>query len=264
MATKTNYLQNAELLREIHKSKVTYCSYLNREDADYDVIISSFDEVTPENMEKWAQEKQDAHRRTLRSAYIKKHKKRHGKDYDAIQGDPVDPADLVYRLMTWDHIPDLPEGVTKPKDKKRILPFPPFKHFKLVDGEFVEVCRSHWQGGIQNGWFSEDHGKLTNNLGQAFMLLVKRYGRRGNWRGYTYNDEMQAEGLVALCNGALKFDESRSSNPFAYYTVTVQNAFTKVLNAEKKQANTKDDLRESAGIMPSSSRQSDNAGYGRA
>ena len=36
---RVNYLNNRDLMAEIHKSKNTYCSYVDPEDAHYDVIV---------------------------------------------------------------------------------------------------------------------------------------------------------------------------------------------------------------------------------
>ena len=68
-----------------------------------------------------------------------------------------------------------------------------------------------------NGSFSCEHGKITNSLAMMFMKLCERYGTRANWRGYTYNDEMQSQALMQLSQIGLQFDESKSENPFAYY-----------------------------------------------
>ena len=92
-----------------------------------------------------------------------------------------------------------------------------------------------------------------------FIKLCQRYGTRSNWRGYTYNDEMQGQALLQLSQIGLQFDESKSQNPFAYYTATITNSFTRVLNMEKKNQNLRDDLLEQAGAMPSLTRQMKNS-----
>ena len=96
---------------------------------------------------------------------------------------------------------------------------------------------------------------MTNELAKMYMKLVERYGTRGNWRGYTYNDEMQASALLQLSQIGLQFDESKSQNPFAYYTAAITNSFTRVLNLEKKGQNIRDDILEQHGLNPSYTRQ---------
>ena len=91
-----------------------------------------------------------------------------------------------------------------------------------------------------------------------FMKLCERYATRSNWRGYTYNDEMRSTALLQLAQIGLQFDESKSQNPFAYYTAAITNSFTRVLNLEKKNQIIRDDILEEAGLMPSFTRQTEN------
>ena len=42
---KKNYLNNRDLLKEIHRSKNSYCSYLNQEDSQYDIILPSIEKI---------------------------------------------------------------------------------------------------------------------------------------------------------------------------------------------------------------------------
>ena len=128
----------------------------------------------------------------------------------------------------------------------------------LVQDKLVCVGKSHWVGGMNNGHFSVDHGKMTNQLAMMYMKLCERYGTRANWRGYTYNDEMQSQALMQLSQIGLQFDESKSDNPFAYYTAAITNSFTRILNIEKKNQSIRDDLLEFNGMMPSFTRQNEN------
>jgi len=116
--------------------------------------------------------------------------------------------------------------------------------------KIVCVGKSHWTGGMKNGHFSVDHGKMTNKLALMYMKLCERYGTRSNWRGYTYNDEMQSQALMQLSQIGLQFDESKSDNPFAYYTAAITNSFTRILNIEKKNQNIRDDIMEMNGMLP--------------
>jgi len=42
---KVNYLNNKDILAEIHKSKNTFCSYTDNSYADYDIILPSIEKV---------------------------------------------------------------------------------------------------------------------------------------------------------------------------------------------------------------------------
>lgn len=177
-----------------------------------------------------------------------------------IDPDSIDVADLVFRVHTFTHIPD--DLRRKPKPKKEAdfykrLNFPPFKHYAFVNGKITEVVRSHWKGDLATGRMSKRGGRLTPNLGMMFLKLAERYSHRSNWRNYTYVDEMRGNSLLQLTNIGLQFDESKSDNPFAYYTTSVKNGFTRVLNTEKKNQDMRDDILIQHGHLPSYGRQLD-------
>jgi hypothetical protein len=47
---KHNYLNNKDILKEIHKSKTTYCSYTQPEFADYDIIVTDLKKINKANI----------------------------------------------------------------------------------------------------------------------------------------------------------------------------------------------------------------------
>ena len=238
-----NYLNNKDMLAEIHKSKATYCSFLTDEDQEYDVILASVDKI---NIRTVAQAKRERAKRLS---------KRTG---ETIKPQNFDKHDVVFRIMTFDHVPNQ-NRKAKPKtiaDAKAKVNFPPFQHWRYnEDGDLMCVAKSHWRDGLSNGKFSTDHGKMTTKLAKMFLLLTQRYGTRGNWRGYTYNDEMQGQALMQLSQIGLQFDESKSDNPFAYYTAAITNSFTRILNVEKKNQSLRDDILQENGMTPSHTRQ---------
>ena len=270
---KTNYLNNRDILKEIHLSKKNYCSYINPDlDHQYDIILPSVSKIN---------QKTTAEARRNRADRIKRE-----------TGEIVDPkkipnTDIVFRIMTWEHIPMAPKKITKAAAKKRKLEellelddaveddplaglvdevildpahmrvnFPPFFHYRVdASKEPFLVGKSHWRGDLQTGEFSKDHGEMTRTLARMFMKLCERYATRSNWRGYTYNEEMRGQALLQLSQIGLQFDESKSQNPFAYYTAAITNSFTRILNIEKKMQNIRDDILEMNGLNPSWTRQ---------
>jgi len=277
---KVNYLNNRDILKEIHLSKNTYCWYKDRvNDHQYDIILPSLSKI---NQRTIAEARRNRADRLKRETGVEQNEKK------------IPHTDLVFRITCWDHIPLAPKKVPKTQAKKKKiedilefddpietddgldevladapvqdttkmrLNFPPFEHYRLDDEKNPQlVGRSHWKGDLQTGEFSKDHGTMTKKLALMFMKLCERYATRSNWRGYTYNEEMRGQALLQLSQIGLQFDESKSQNPFAYYTAAITNSFTRILNIEKKMQNIRDDILEINGLNPSWTRQ--NAGTG--
>jgi len=271
-APRVNYLNNRDILKEIHLSKNTYCSFLDRvTDHQFDMILPSVDKINQKTVAEARRVRADRHKRET--------------------GEVIDPkkipnTEVVFRVMTWEHIPMAPKKVPKTAAKKKKIEdildlddvtedpladlvedivlnpthmrvnFPPFWHYRLDENKMpVLVGKSHWRGELETGEFSKDHGNMTRKLATMFMKLCERYATRSNWRGYTYNEEMRGQALLQLSQIGLQFDESKSQNPFAYYTAAITNSFTRILNIEKKNQNIRDDILEMNGLNPSWTRQ---------
>ena len=243
LVPKVKYLNNKELLSAIHESKCTFCEFVDKKYSSYDIIVSDLSSVTLDVLEA-ARQKKIA---TIMAEDKKAKVVTPNLDHIVI-------SDVTVRLMTFEHIPLNPEktGKTKTVAERHIrCNFPPFQHWIWENDEWHCVGRSHWK----NGEFNLRGGKTTNRLAMMWMKLVERYGHRGNWRGYTYVDEMKAQALVQLSQVGLQFDESKSSNPFAYLTSCVHTSFLKILNLEKRSQSIRDDLLIMHGATPSMTRQ---------
>lgn len=257
---KINYLNNKDMLKEIHASKNTFCDYINPKYGDYDVIVEDVNDIFTQEVQDKAKASRAA--RIAAMAYevalqnagvVTKADKPRLADYK-VKPDTIPVDDLIFRVITFEHIPLAPGRKKNPKspaDSHVKLNFPPFKHYVIENHSAKEVGRSH----TKKGKFSIDHGTITNKLANMFTLMVNRYGQRGNWRGYTYIDEMKGHALLQLTQIGLQFNEYKSDNPFSYYTAIVSNSFTRVYNLEKKHQDLRDDLLIDSGANPSFSRQ---------
>jgi len=279
-----NYLNNKDILKEIHESKNSYCYFTKKEYHRYDLIIDkpelSLEESlpflsTPENIQQAKETR--ATRLSIETG-------------EKVSPDSINTEDLVFRVMTWDHIPvaqKQPRKTVKKKTAKDIIAFeeddieadifsdledvttkgevddmvhvkvnfPPFQHFVIENDQPSCVGKSHWQGDLVNGSFNKDHGQITNKLARMYIMLCEKYAMKFNWRGYTYNDEMRNSAILQLTYVGLRFNEAKSANPFAYYTAAITNSFCRVLNTEKRNQNIRDDILEMNGLNPSYSRQ---------
>jgi hypothetical protein len=252
---KIKYLTNKDLLREIHLSKNTYCSFTKPEYHDYDIILPNLDKI---NIRTIAEAKRNRAAKLSKQAHMAaqeaQNKKLPSKEFD-VDYKKVEKNDLIFRIMTFDHIPLAPgrkKTLKNTADSHDKVNFPPFQHWKFDDQDnLVCVGKSHWIGGMKTGKFSKDHGQMTDNLARMFLKLCERYATRGNVRGYTYNDEMKGQAILQLTQIGLQFDESKSDNPFAYYTAAVTNSFVRIINIEKRNQNIRDDILEINGMNPS-------------
>lgn len=259
-AKKVNYLNNKDMLKEIHKSKSTFCEFVSQEYSDYDVIVETLGDIFLNE----TQEKGRVARAARLSAVayenalvvagdVAKVNRPRLSEYK-IKPDIIPIEDLVYRVLGFDHIPESPGRKKSPKstaDSHTKLNFYPFKHYIIVNNVAKEVGRSH----TKKGKFSIEHGSITNKLAKMFILMVNKYGQRGNWRSYTYIDEMKGQALLQLTQMGLQFDEYKSDNPFSYYTSSISNSFTRIFNLEKKNQDLRDDLLVDSGATPSFTRQ---------
>ena len=255
---KVNYLNNRDLLAEIHKSKNTFCSYTDDDFNQFDIILPTIEKV---NIRTIAEAKRNRAKRIGQKAY--EQRKANGEKIKQseceIDYKKINKTDVIFRIMTYDHIPDDKGRKKKPKtvaDTKEKLNFPPFQHYKFNEAnDLVCIGKSHWVGGMDNGYFDKTCGQATEKLAMMWMKLCERYATRGNVRGYTYNDEMKGQAILQLAQIGLQFDESKSNNPFAYYTAAVTNSFVRIINIEKRNQNIRDDILEMNHMNPSFTRQ---------
>ncbi len=263
MAKRVNYLNNKDMLAEIHKSKNNFCYYIDQKKYNqFDIILLDIIDINQETIQT-AKETQAKRIKDATVIKLKAEKKNVRATDVIVEPDSIPLEDLVFRVMTFDHIPKDPTRKRTPKtvaDHHVKLPFPPFKHYAYIDNELTEVGRSHWKGGLKNGKFEivrglGTRGQITDKLALMYLKLVERYSMRSNWRGYTYVDDMRGQALLQLSQIGLQFDESKSQNPFAYYTAAITNSFTRILNVEKRNQNIRDDMLQQAGAMPSFTRQ---------
>jgi hypothetical protein len=285
---KVNYLNNKDILKQIHESKTSYCSFTNKDYHRYDLIIDKPTESIEQSLEYAFSPEQIQQAKEVRAARL---------SYELgekILPESIQQTDLVFRVMTWDHIPvavkqprktvvkksakdlilfddhegldafaDLEDPVTKVEVDDMVhvkVNFPPFQHFKLDENNsFICVGKSHWKGDLQTGEFSKEHGKITDKLARMYIMLCEKYAMKFNWRGYTYNDEMRGAAILQLTYVGLRFNEAKSANPFAYYTAAITNSFCRVLNTEKRVQHIRDDILEANGLAPSWTRQGENS-----
>ena len=106
-----NYLNNKDILKEIHLSKTSYCSFVDPSYHQYDAIVE-WDDNT--NLVKTLEQ-------VFKPEIIQLARETRANRMDVELEQPkgtTDPlsipiTDLVFRVMTWDHIPIAPKQPRK-------------------------------------------------------------------------------------------------------------------------------------------------------
>jgi len=202
MTRRVNYLNNKDILKEIAKSKLTYCSFTDDSVKNYDMIVTGVDKITKKAIAEARKMRAERLAKELQEADLLNGVKKKLDEYLTPAKD-IPQTDVVFRVMTWAHIPideakqkkadakaqeeyDADEDnfeteydepvVVKGATKYTKVNFPPFQHYK-VDAEGIPICvgLSHWKGGVEKGKFSKDHGTMTAKLAHMFIKLCERY-----------------------------------------------------------------------------------------
>jgi len=133
MARRQNYLNNKDMLKQIHISKSNYSWFEDRDKYhQHDIILYTTDAIPGAIV----RARKNKAKRLQKMAWdANEDKKKKQVDFE------VDPSsfaedEIVFRVMGFDHIPDEPGRKANPKtvaDHKIKLPFPAFKHYTYVD-----------------------------------------------------------------------------------------------------------------------------------
>ena len=84
----------------------------------------------------------------------------------------------------------------------------------------------------------ESGGKIPqpdNELIFSIYKMINRELGKPNYRNYTFHDEMRGLAIIDCLRAIDLFDPDKSDNVFSYFWGTIQNAFKRVIIAEKRQ-----------------------------
>lgn len=80
---------------------------------------------------------------------------------------------------------------------------------------------------------------IPDYIGECFIKLAENRAKHPWYNGWTFKDEMIAEAIYTCCKYAYNYNHIEFSNPFAYFTQYINNAFSQVKAKEKKIADYK-------------------------
>lgn len=78
--------------------------------------------------------------------------------------------------------------------------------------------------------------RVSEYIGECICKIATRVSFKSNFVNYTYRDEMVSDSIETCLLRIDNFDPEKSSNPFAYFTRIIMNAFIGRIQKEKKQS----------------------------
>lgn len=91
--------------------------------------------------------------------------------------------------------------------------------------------------------------QIPNYVGECFLKIAEHLSRKPNFIMYSFKDEMICDGVENCLMYFRNFDETKSSNPFAYFTQIIYYAFLRRIMKEKKQLYVKYKATQQFGIL---------------
>jgi len=126
-------------------------------------------------------------------------------------------------------------------EKKKRVAQPQPKLNQYVDNALLSSELEKWLDDrkkcIENG---DDTPQMPEYVGKCIIQIANNLSKKGNFRGYTYADEMVSDGILTVCKYIHNFDphavtKSGKANAFSYITMILYNAFKQRINTEKRQ-----------------------------
>ncbi len=100
---KHNYLNNKDILKEIHKSKTTYCTFTDAQYADYDMILPDFKSLNKKNILQGRKNRAERLAKLALEEAVAKGEKRKLEEFE-IKYTKIPETDVIFRVMSWEHI----------------------------------------------------------------------------------------------------------------------------------------------------------------
>jgi len=102
---------------------------------------------------------------------------------------------------------------------------------------------------------------IPNYVGECFLKIAEHLSRKPNFVSYSFRDEMIADGIENCIQYFRNFDETKSKNPFAYFTQIIYFAFLRRIQKEKKQLYVKYKATQQFGMLDEGEMYEDENGH---
>jgi hypothetical protein len=145
--------------------------------------------------------------------------------------------------------------------QKDTIEIPQTSHY--VDNKKFLAALIEYKAGIDAAKEkNEELPRVPRYIGECFIKIATHLSYKSNFINYTFKDDMISDGIENCLTAVAKFDPSKGSNPFAYYTQIIYFAFIRRIQKEKKQQATKYKLIENMDIDSLILQEHDNGEFG--
>ena len=155
-----------------------------------------------------------------------------------------------------------------PKDAEELstevdkaVKMPTSSHY-VDNKKFLQALIEYRQSVVDAAAEGKEPPIVSNYIGECFIKIATHLSYKSNFINYTFKDDMISDGIENCLTAVVKFDPSKGSNPFAYYTQIIYFAFIRRIQKEKKQQATKYKLIENMDIDSLILQEHDNGEFG--
>jgi len=155
-----------------------------------------------------------------------------------------------------------------PKDAEELstevikeVKIPTSSHY-VDNKKFLQALIEYRQSVVDAAAEGKEPPIVSNYIGECFIKIATHLSYKSNFINYTFKDDMISDGIENCLTAVVKFDPSKGSNPFAYYTQIIYFAFIRRIQKEKKQQATKYKLIENMDIDSLILQEHDNGEFG--
>lgn len=115
--------------------------------------------------------------------------------------------------------------------------------------DFCEAVIQHNEKCKEAEALGKPKPRLPDYIGICFIKLAEGLARRPNFFGYSFKEEMVADGIENCLQYVHNFNPEKTKNPFAYFTQILWWCFVRRIKKEKLQQYIKYKATESFGVL---------------
>jgi len=82
-------------------------------------------------------------------------------------------------------------------------------------------------------------GVMSEKLGGMILEIANNFSSRGSFAGYTWREDLVADGVLTCVKYLKNFDVTKSSNPFSYITQICYHSFLNYIKNQNKHGEIK-------------------------